>query len=232
MDRAKLRLEPHTGLTEPTTPELPTLTPGVTRLVCEGRAVGPLDSLVLDHLLGTSGQAVWVDTGGHATTQSLARLAPTLSLLERLRVARAFTPYQHHTLLRRATDACPHDAGLVVVPWVDAAYREGGCSDREAGRLLEAGLDRLATLAAERELAVLVTTQTIDGLSASIAERADTTLSCRTTRFGPRFVGDGFETLVYESGGAVQTTLAFWARVLERRQLVHAAGGGTVAGVA
>jgi len=38
------------------------------------------------------------------------------------------------------------------------------------------------------------------------------------TRFGPRFVGEETETLVYEDATGFQTTLAFWKQVLTRRQ--------------
>jgi hypothetical protein len=246
MDRQQVRLDSptrsrHSNTADPPDPEavprLPTLESGLTLLEAEGRAVGPLDSLVLDHLLRGAGDAVWVDAGGHATTRDLARLAPSLSLLERLRVARAFTAYQQQTLVRRATESLPPTASLVVVPWVDALYRDGDCSGREAERMVELAAERLAALAAEREVAVLVTRRAVDGLTAPVADRADATLTCRETRFGPRFVGDGFETLVYEDsegrrrsgggtrsgdGGWVQTTLAFWARVLERREAMHA----------
>lgn len=231
MDRQQVRLDSPTpdrdsNATDPpdpaTVPRLPTLDPGLTLLESEGRAVGPLDSLVLDHLLRGAGDAVWVDSGGHATTRNLARLAPSLSLLERVRVARGFTAYQHQTLVRRACESFPPAASLVVVPWVDALYRDGDCTDREASAMLGRVAERLATLAEERDVAVLVTRREADGLTDPIEARAAATVTCRETRFGPRFVGDGFETLVYDAGGAVQTTLAFWARVLERRQAVHA----------
>jgi hypothetical protein len=244
MDRRQTRLDAPTprdsNATDPPAPEavprLPTLESGLTLLDAESRAVGPLDSLVLDHLLRGAGEAVWVDSGGHATTRNLARLAPSLALLERVRVARAFTAYQHQTLVRRACESFPPTASLVVVPWVDVHYRDGDCTDREAGRMVERVAERLAALADEREVAVLVTRRAADGLTAPVADRADATVTCRETRFGPRFVGDGFETLVYDDsegrspsgsrtqsddGGTVQTTLAFWARVLERRQAVH-----------
>jgi hypothetical protein len=227
MDRTQVRLDRSAPPDPEAVPRLPTLSPGLTLLDTETRAVGPLDSLVLDHLLGRAGEVVWVDAGGHATTRNLARLAPSMALLERVRVARGFTAYQHHTLVVRACDSFPPMASLVVVPWVDALYRDGDCADPEAERLLASSVDRLATLADEREVPVLVTRRAADDPTGTLADRA-TTLRCRETRFGPRFVGDGFETLVYGEGrspsGAetVQTTLAFWARVLERRSAIHA----------
>jgi SOS-response transcriptional repressor LexA len=43
----------------------------------------------------SDGPAFWVDANGHATTTSMAQLSPSRRLLERIRVARGFTAYQH-----------------------------------------------------------------------------------------------------------------------------------------
>ena len=78
-------------------PLLPSLDDGVTLLDVEGgRGVPVLQSLVLDHLLASDGPAFWVDADGHATTASLARIAPSRRLLDRIHVARGFTAYQHY----------------------------------------------------------------------------------------------------------------------------------------
>ena len=59
-----------------------------------------LQSLVLDEVLLGNGPAVWIDTHGHGTTRPLARLEPSMRVLKRNGIARAFTPWQHLTLLR------------------------------------------------------------------------------------------------------------------------------------
>ena len=74
---------------------LPSLDDGITLLDVEGsRGVPILQSLVLDHLLFHDGPAFWVDANGHATT-TLAQIAPSRRLLDRIHVARGFTAYQH-----------------------------------------------------------------------------------------------------------------------------------------
>jgi hypothetical protein len=83
---------------------------------------------------------------------------------------------------------------------------------------------RLDDLATAHDLPVLVTRHGSSGVGDAVAARADARLECTLTRFGPRFAGDEFETLLFDCGnGAVQTTLAFWRRLLRRR---HAAGTG------
>jgi hypothetical protein len=78
----------------------PSLTEGITLLDIEGkRGVPVIQSLVLDHLLMTDGPAFWVDTNGYATTTSMARLALSHRLLNRIHVARGFTAYQHYSIV-------------------------------------------------------------------------------------------------------------------------------------
>ena len=79
---------------DPATDEmlLPSLNDGITLLdVEESRGVPILQSLVLDHLLLHDGPAFWVDANGHATTTTLAQIAPSQRLLNRIHVARGFT---------------------------------------------------------------------------------------------------------------------------------------------
>lgn len=199
-------------------PTLPTLSSGLVLLEAaeRERLLGPLDSLVLDHLLCNGGEVVWVDSCGHATTQHLTRIAPSMRLLERIRVARGFTAHQHYSLVERVVAKTPPPVSLVVVPWVDARYRESDIGQSERTELLSDVADRLAALA-DGEMTVLVTRETADEVTAPFERAAEETIECRQTRFGPRFVGEEFETLVYEMAGGVQTTLAFWERVVERR---------------
>ena len=203
---------------ERTSPELPTLDDGVTLLETTDRATGALQSLVLDEVLLGNGPVAWVDTHGHGTTQPLARIAPSMRVLERVHIARAFTPWQHLSLLRDLGDAVSEETGLVVLPEFDGFYRGDEVSDTEGERLLAEGVSLVADLAHEFDLSVLLTRACEDERSAPVAELADDVVECEFTAFGPRFVGDGFETLVYAVGdGLVQTTFAFWARVLRER---------------
>ena len=198
-------------------PELPTLDDGVTLLETD-ETTGALHALALDELLVGDGHAAWVDARGRGTTEPLARVAPSPRLLERVRIARAFTPWQHLALLRRLADATTDRTALAVLPAFDAFYRDGDAPAREAERLLAEAVSVVADLAADFDGPVVLTRTRDDDLSAPVARLADDVVACDRTPFGPRFVGDEFETLVYPVDGGVQTTLAFWARVLEDRQ--------------
>lgn len=150
-----------------------------------------------------------------------------MRILERIHVARAFTPWQHLSLLGDLGDAVSEGTGLVVLPEFDGFYRSDEVSDTEGERMLAEGVSLVADLVEERDVSVLVTRTRDDDLSAPVAELADERVTYERTQFGPRFVGGEFETLVYDVGdGVVQTTLAFWAQVLQERHPSLASADG------
>ncbi|SFC70117.1 hypothetical protein SAMN05444422_11558 [Halobiforma haloterrestris] len=225
----------------------PRLSNGITLLdVAGGRGVQLLQSFVLDHLLLNEGPAFWIDADGHATTTSIARIAPSRRLLDRIHVARGFTAYQHYgavrdlptavnrSIQRSATDAdprdrspsnrsetsSPHTPSLVVVPAVDVQYRASDSLTGERAETLQARtLARLGSYADGYDVPVLVTRSKRDEFSRPVETAADRRIECERTKLGPRFVGEDFETIVYpvDDGAYYQTTFAYWRRVLELR---------------
>ncbi|WP_327051996.1 hypothetical protein [Halomicrococcus gelatinilyticus] len=199
-------------------PRVPRLDPGVTLLEVDDRATGALHSLVLDHLLVDDGTAVWVDARDEGTTRPLARIAPNLRLLERVAIARAFTPWQHQALLRDLDDAFPAEASLVVAPAFDWCYRSDDLAESEAERLCSAATSLVADVAEREGVPVVLTRTAGTPFAAELLDVVDDVVRCEITAFGPRFAGDDFETLVYPHGdGTVQTTLAYWRQVLATR---------------
>jgi hypothetical protein len=233
---------------DPATDEmlLPSLDDGITLLDVEGsRGVPILQSLVLDHLLLHDGPAFWVDANGHATTTTLAQIAPSRRLLDRIHVARGFTAYQHYGAvcqlptavsqsIRESTtndnvrnrqpadsdDKSPYTPSLIVAPAVDVQYRaDDTLGDRHADTLQARTLARLATYADGYDIPVLVTRSERDEFTEPVATVADHHLECKQTRMGPRILGEDFETLVYpvDDGAYYQTTFAYWRQLLAAR---------------
>ena len=200
-------------------PELPTLDGGIYLLKTDSRTSGALQSLVLDTLLRpeTSTRAVWVDSHGNGSTQPLARLAPSMRILDRIEVARGFTAFQHYSLLDTLGAQVGSETALVVLPELDWFYRSDDLHRGEAERMLSAGVTLVEDLHERSDIPILVTRTASDGFSRPVQNVADEVIRCELTQQGPRFTGEGFETLVYPGDGFVQTTLAYWQRILTRR---------------
>lgn len=225
---------------------LPSLDDGITLLDVEGgRGVPILQSLVLDHLLLHDGPAFWVDANGHGTTTTLAQIAPSQRLLDRIHVARGFTAYQHYGAvcdlpaavnqsIQESTtddsrgcrqppshdDSSLHTPSLIVAPAVDAQYRaDDTLGEAHAETLQARTLARLAAYTNGYDVPALVTRSNADEFTAPVATAADDHLKCEQTRMGPRIVGSDFETLVYpvDDGAYYQTTFAYWRHLLEAR---------------
>ena len=226
---------------------LPSLKDGITLLDVEGgRGVPILQSLVLDHLLLHDGPAFWVDANGHATTTTLAQIAPSQRLLNRIHVARGFTAYQHYSTVcdlptavnqfiqastsdpragsqhppNRDEDSSPHTPALIVAPAVDTQYRaDDTLSEADAEMLQARTLSRLSRYADGYDIPVLVTRNERNEFTEPVATAAENHLKCEQTRMGPRIVGEDFETLVYPVGDGAyyQTTFAYWRQLLAAR---------------
>lgn len=238
-DRLRRGVDHHDPATEPPATDglLPALADGVTLLDAGDGGRRPLQALVLDHLLRRPGPAVWVDARGHVSPTALAGLAPSRRLLDRIRLVRGFTAHKHYAALRSLADVVTNSTGtssrgvgarddpsttpaVLVAPAIDACYRGAETVGAESGRtLLARGLAGLVTYARRRDVPVLLTREADDAYGAVVAAAADHRLRCQQTDFGPRFVGDGVETLAYSVGNGAhrQTTLAYWRRLLNHR---------------
>ncbi len=207
-----------------TIPELPTLDPGITLVECEGDPRIVLQTLAVDKLLLEGGDAVWLGTGRYATTETLVEVAPDRRILDRVHVARAFQAYQHAALVQRLKRVIDDSTAVIVLPDIDMHYRSSDLQAADGQEMLVRALAPLARIAREHEIPVLCTHVADDEFAAPVEAAAASTLEARETPAGPRFVGEEFETLVYPlENGWVQTTLAFWKRVLEAREPLHSA---------
>ncbi|WP_232700573.1 hypothetical protein [Halobacterium wangiae] len=204
-------------------PDLPSLESGLTLLETpDSHGIDAIHTLVIDHVLLNSGPAYWVDSGHHAVTSRLRELAPSDRVLDRVQVARGFTPYQHTSLIRRLRTSLQDEVSMLIVPVVDYHYRDDDVRGYDPQAMLTRGLAELARIARDHDIPVLLTRHGADEFSEPIAAIAEHSLEYRRTKFGPRFEGEGMETLMYDlSDGWVQTTWAFWQEVLQERKSLY-----------
>ncbi|MFB6105420.1 MAG: hypothetical protein ABEJ70_00465 [Halobacteriaceae archaeon] len=191
-------------------PALPRLESGVTVLERPDRGTG-LHRLALATLADRAGTALWVDARGDASTYLLYDLADERTL-RGLRVARAFTAYQHVAVVRAAARAADARTALLVAPAVASLYRDDDVPGREGERLLDATLTTLAGLADVLEVPALVSVRAdaADALADRVRDAADATLAVRDTRLGTVVEGEAFAPRGYHRRGYWQTTVPYW----------------------
>jgi hypothetical protein len=201
---------------------LPDLDPGLHLLDADVEASQALHAIAVDHILMAGGDGCWIDPGQHARTGPLVEVAPSDRILDRIRVARGFTAFQHLALLQSLTEFVTDRTELILVPDVDQYYRNDDLLAGEGREMLLTGLASLARVGRWVDIPVLLTCREADEFSAPVSNAVDRTIRCEATRVGPKFSTDDAEptdTLVYpvEEHGLIQTTLAFWKRVLTAR---------------
>lgn len=194
-------------------PDLPQLDAGdVTALRRESPMDSSLHQLVVDEL-GRADEALWLDARNNASTYTLYELAPGTARLEDLRIARAFTAYQHHSIARRLVAAATPATDLVVVPCLASLYRDPDLPAERATRLLRSTLSILEALASAVDAAVLVTVERDDRATERVLATADRELEARSTAEGVAFEGDDYVTPGYWGTGFWQTTVPYWVDV-------------------
>ena len=190
--------------------QLPTLDAGVTYLDTDTPSA--LYRVVARHLEEHRGPAYWVDACNRAAP---AALYETLSrrACRSLRVARAFTGYQHHELVRSLPGRVRPNASLVVAPAVAAPYADEDIPGYGADAMCSATLELLSAVATAVDVPVLVTADAAP-YAADVRAAADRTLDATATRAGLRVDGRDFCTDVYVDEWGYQTTIPYWVDLL------------------
>lgn len=191
-------------------PTVPTAESGLTALQCPHPRSGALHRVALQTIQDTNGPVYWIDARNTASTYALSQLAPSECALEDIRIARAFTAYQHFRLVERVINRVTPRLGCIVAPNLPALYRDDDVPGHEATDMLDAILDGLATLADTLETPVLVSTTESDRLATKVTDHASREIECTETAFGYRFDGDDVDAHGYWQDGYWQTTIPYW----------------------
>ncbi|MEF8900786.1 MAG: hypothetical protein V5A25_06160 [Halovenus sp.] len=172
-----------------------------------------------------NGPVYWIDARNTASTYALSRMAPTDGVLDRIRIARAFTAYQHFTLVERVINQVTPQTGFIVAPNLPSLYCDGDVPGHEANDMIEAAYKALATLGDSLGLPILVSTVT-DRFDDLISTHATRTVECIETGLGYRFEGETVQTHGYWYGGCWQTTIPYWVDLFGAGAASPATGDG------
>ena len=186
-----------------------TLAPGVTHVTNVAPRSNALHRLTLAHLRETSGRVFWIDARDTATTYPFYAAPSTDHLLSSIRIARAWTAYQHHTLIRQLVDRVSPRTCLVVLPNIYSLYTDDDLDQTESEHLVRSSLTTIAALASTYDLPVVLSAPTAD--ATTLAPFVDYELigESTTTSATPIAATTGLH--------GWQTTLPYWADVAGTR---------------
>lgn len=174
-----------------------------------------LQSLVINNQLLDNGKTVWIDSCNYASTHTMHRLTPDPKLLERIEVARAFTPYQHYSLTENLIEKIDQNTSLIVLPAFDYLYNDDNqLYSGESKKMLGSAIEYIEDVSDQYNISVLMTDT--GNYRDIIRDCMDEIITCSVTSMGARFQCSDFETLVYPDNGGLQTTLELWRRILEK----------------
>ncbi|WP_254862039.1 hypothetical protein [Halovivax gelatinilyticus] len=181
---------------------------GVTVLQVPTPRSAIVPELVCSRLLDRRGPVYWIDARNAASTRALYDRAPSPRSLSTLRIARAFTAYQHHSLVRTLARRATERSALIVATNVVSLYRDDDLAAYERERLCESALVTLRELGTALDVPVLATTS--EQPPEILETHADHTIECSRTRAGVRLDGDGVEQVGYWDCAGWQTTIPYW----------------------
>ena len=193
---------------------IPELDPGVTVLEQRYRHSSAFHQLALGELARRDGRVYWLDARNNASTKALYDFVDHPHQLDSLRVARAFTAYQYHALVRTLARSISPKTALVISPVPEDLFRDDDVPEPEDHAFLEAAVRILREIATVYEIPVFLSTARDDELGQIVADAADRKLSVEETEMGYRYEGENYQTKLYWGDHWIQTTIPYWLDVL------------------
>lgn len=172
-------------------------------------------------LEGKNASAVWIDSRNEASTYALSNHGGP-EILEKVRIGRAFTPLQHHSLIDQLDEFVDQDTELLVLPNLTYHYVEGQLSDWERNELFEETWTQIREVQDECDLKVLLSLHRRDELDCFIEAECSNKITVETTDEGLKYSSGGFEQMAYRDGRALQTTISYWEEKTCRKAKIKA----------
>jgi hypothetical protein len=167
-------------------------------------------SFVAAELEGRNNTAVWIDSKNESSTYALASFGSP-GIMEKVRIGRAFTPFQHHSLIHQVDEFIQENTKLLVLPNLDYFYLDGQIKDWEAEELFQEIWKQILDLRYQYDLKVLVSLSSWKSdLTHPVIRDAENSIKVEKTSQGWKYESDDFEQHAYRDGGEVQTTVSCW----------------------
>ena len=191
----------------------PELESGINVLRSPSRRSVAFHRIAVPELDRRDGITYWIDARNNASTYALTDLARSARSLDSLRIARAFTAYQHHELCRSLVERLTGRTALVVAPAVADLYRDDDVPAPEDERFLRATIELLDAVGETYDIPVLLGVHGDDRLADRVRTAAVQDIRCERTRFGFRYSTPSFTTSGYWTDRYWQTTIPYWVEL-------------------
>jgi len=180
--------------------ELPRLDSGVTAVRPPAKRQGAVHQLALSERVRRDGSAYWVDAGNAASSYTLYDIASAPRHVDTMQVARAFTAYQHYSLVRSLPEVTALNTELVVAPNVDLLYDGCDLPLEERAEMLKSAMTILDGVAKSADAAVICSTRVNGRVGDIVCDAADRVVDVEVIGQAVRggrgvsVVGHGFRT--------------------------------------
>ncbi|MFB6245640.1 MAG: hypothetical protein ABEJ03_04830 [Candidatus Nanohaloarchaea archaeon] len=177
--------------------------------------------MVSQELEGRKATAVWIDSKNESSTYALSSFGSG-NIMEKLHIGRAFTPFQHHSLIHQLEDFIQENTEILVLPNIDFLYLDGQIKEWEAEELFHEAWEKILETKEKYSLKVLVSISVEDSsLNYPVIGKADNKIKVEPTQQGWKYSSDDFNQYAYENGQEIQTTIPYWLRKTTETIKVH-----------
>jgi hypothetical protein len=149
-------------------------------------------SILLQHIHEYE-EVLWIDSSNQASTHYFESRPEAL---EKLSIARAFTPLQHHQICQKL-----EGYDLIVAPKIDKLYHEGSLYESEAEQLFKDAIENLET-------PVIFST-----IGTGLKVYADNIIRVEETEQGLKYSDGKTQTHSYQGNGFKQLTVEAYQEV-------------------
>lgn len=165
--------------------------------------------MVASELEKTGGKAVWIDTRNESSTYALSGYGSS-SILQKVKIGRAFTPFQHHNIMHQLEDFVDEETELLVLPNIDHLYLDGQVNEWETEELFEESWEKVLQLQDKYGLKVLVSASKSSSLYYYVSGDSDNKIDVDKTSQGWKYDSEEFDQMMYRDKGQLQTTIPYW----------------------
>lgn len=157
---------------------------------------------------GRNATAVWIDSKNESSTYALSN--HSTGLLEKVKIGRAFTPFQHHNLIHQLGRFIEEDTELLILPNIDYLYLDGQIKKWEAEELFQETWEKIMEIQEQHDLKVLVSHSQQPETSQIIGQNCGNTIKVDKTSQGLKHSSEKFDQMVYKNKDKLQTTMTYW----------------------